>query len=49
MKIITFVTERKPVVKILRHIGERDHAPAISPARDPPIFCAEIDQTPLLE
>ena len=29
----------------LRHIGELDHAPAISPARDLPIFCAEIDQT----
>ncbi len=45
MKIIAFVTETEPIRKILRHIGELDHAPAISPARDPPIFCAEIDQT----
>jgi len=45
MKIIAFVTETEPIRKILRHIGELDHAPAIFPARDPPIFCAEIDQT----
>ncbi|MEO1924882.1 MAG: hypothetical protein ABGY08_02650 [Gammaproteobacteria bacterium] len=45
MKIIAFVTERQPIRKILGHIGERDHAPAISPARYPPIFCTEIDQT----
>ncbi len=45
MKIIAFVTETKPIGQILRHIGELDHAPAISPARDPPIFCEEIDQT----
>jgi len=45
MKIIAFVTETEPFRKILRHIGERDHAPAIYPARDPPIFCTEIDQT----
>lgn len=45
MKIIAFVIETKPIGQILRHIGELDHAPAISPARDPPIFCAEIDQT----
>ncbi len=31
--------------KILRHIGELDHAPSISPSRDPPVFYAEIDQT----
>ncbi len=45
MKIIAFVIEMKPIGQILRHIGELDHAPAISPACDPPIFCAEIDQT----
>jgi len=45
MKIIAFVTETAPIRKILRHIGEREHAPAISPSRDPPIFCTEIDQT----
>jgi hypothetical protein len=32
MKIIAFVTEAKPIGQILRHIGELDHAPAISPA-----------------
>ena len=45
MKIIAFVTETKPAGQILRHIGELEHAPAISQTRDPPIFCAEIDQT----
>jgi hypothetical protein len=45
MKIIAFVTETKPIEQILRHIGELEHAPAISPARYPPIFCAGIDQT----
>ncbi len=45
MKIIAFVTDTEPIRKILRHIGERDYAPAISPSRDPPILCAEIDQT----
>ena len=45
MKIIAFVTEGQPIGRILQHIGEPDHAPAISPARDPPIYCAEIDQT----
>ncbi len=45
MKTIDFVTETKLIGQILRHIGELDHAPAIYPARTPPIKCAEIDQT----
>ncbi|MEO1886304.1 MAG: transposase [Methyloprofundus sp.] len=45
MKMIAFVTETEPIRKILRHIGELDHAPSISPSRDPPVFYAEIDQT----
>ncbi len=45
MKIIAFVTEMEPVGRILRHVGESDHAPAISLARGPPVFCAEMDQT----
>jgi hypothetical protein len=42
MKIIAFVIERQPIGRILQHIGEPDHAPAISPARGPPISDAEI-------
>ena len=45
MKIIAFVTERQPIGRILQHIGEPDHAPAISPARGPPINDTEINQT----
>ncbi|HIF61178.1 MAG TPA: hypothetical protein EYQ26_17105 [Rhodospirillales bacterium] len=45
MKMIAFVTDTEPIRKILRHIGELDHAPSISPSRDPPVFYAEIDQT----
>ena len=45
MKIIAFVTDTEPIRKILRHIGELDHAPSISPSRDPPVFYAEMDQT----
>ena len=45
MKMIAFVTDTEPIRKILHHIGELDHAPSISPSRDPPIFYAEIDQT----
>jgi hypothetical protein len=29
MKIIAFVTDTEPIRKILRHIGERDYAPAM--------------------
>jgi len=32
MKIIAFLTETEPIGQILCHIGERDHAPAISPS-----------------
>jgi hypothetical protein len=45
MKIIAFVIERQPIGRILQHIGEPDHAPAIPPARGPPISDAEINQT----
>ncbi|MES9901458.1 MAG: transposase [Sedimenticola sp.] len=45
MRIIAFITEREPVGRILRHIGEPDSAPEISPARGPPEFCLELDQS----
>ena len=45
MRIIAFITEMEPIGKILRHIGEPDLAPAISPARDPPDLFLELDQT----
>jgi len=45
MKIIAFVIERQPIGRILQPIGEPDHAPAISPARGPPVSDAEINQT----
>ncbi|MCP4125616.1 MAG: hypothetical protein GY753_00975 [Gammaproteobacteria bacterium] len=44
MRIIAFVTELEPVGRILRHIGEPDCAPEISPALGPPDFCLELDQ-----
>ncbi len=44
MRIIAFVTELEPVGRILRHIGEPDCAPEVSPARGPPEFYLELDQ-----
>ncbi|MES9858914.1 MAG: hypothetical protein ABW166_20290 [Sedimenticola sp.] len=45
MRIIAFVTELEPVRQILRHIGEPDGAPVIAPARGPPDFSLELDQS----
>ncbi|MES9857393.1 MAG: hypothetical protein ABW166_12415 [Sedimenticola sp.] len=39
------VTEREPIGRILRHIGEPDSAPEISPARGPPGFFLELGQS----
>ncbi|MEJ1336841.1 MAG: hypothetical protein RPU64_13460 [Candidatus Sedimenticola sp. (ex Thyasira tokunagai)] len=39
------ITEREPIGRILRHIGEPDCAPEISPARGPPDFFPELDQS----
>ncbi|MCP4089464.1 MAG: hypothetical protein GY746_06695 [Gammaproteobacteria bacterium] len=44
MRIIAFVTELEPIGRILRHIGEPDSTPEISPARGPPEFYLELDQ-----
>ncbi|MEJ1354283.1 MAG: hypothetical protein RPU39_06295 [Candidatus Sedimenticola sp. (ex Thyasira tokunagai)] len=38
------VTEREPVGRILRHIGEPYCAPEIASIRGPPDFCLELDQ-----
>ncbi len=45
MRIIAFITERESIGRILRHIGELDCAPEISPARGPPDFFLELDQS----
>ncbi len=45
MRIIAFVTESEPIRRILRHIGEPDSAPEISPARGPPDLFLELDQS----
>jgi hypothetical protein len=45
MRIIAFVTEQDPIRRILRHIGEPDSAPVITPARGPPDFYLELDQS----
>ncbi|WXG54263.1 MAG: transposase [Candidatus Sedimenticola sp. (ex Thyasira tokunagai)] len=45
MRIIAFITELEPIRRILRHIGEPDSAPEISPARGPPDFFLELDQS----
>ncbi len=45
MKIIAFITEVEPVGRILRHIGEPDSAPEISPARGPPELYLALDQS----
>ncbi len=42
--IIAFITEREPIVRIPRYVGEPDHAPEVPPARGPPEFYLELDQ-----
>ena len=45
MRIIAFITDAEPIVKILNHIGEPTKLPEISPARSPPAWDAsEINQ-----
>jgi hypothetical protein len=36
MRIIAFLTDAAPIERILTHIGEPPHPPAIAPARGPP-------------
>jgi hypothetical protein len=36
MRLIAAVTEREPVQRILRHLGEAALPPPVSPARSPP-------------
>ena len=35
--LVGFITEPAPVRQILEHVGERTTAPAIAPARSPPV------------
>ena len=37
MHLVGFITEPAPVRQILEHVGERPTAPAIAPARSPPL------------
>ena len=37
MHLVGFITEPAPVPQILEHVGERTTAPAIAPARSPPL------------
>ena len=45
MEIIAFITTPKEVYKILDHIGEPTKSPPLSPARDPPGWTYQMDQT----
>ena len=38
MRIIAFIPEAAPIERILTHIGEPPHPPAIAPARGPPAW-----------
>jgi hypothetical protein len=38
MRLIAAVTEREPVQRILRHLGEPPLSPPVSPARSPPVW-----------
>jgi hypothetical protein len=45
MRILSFITEREPITRILDHIGMPSSPPEITPARDPPQVEMEMDQT----
>jgi len=49
MKIIAFVTDPDAVTRILKHIGEPSAPPAVSPARGPPAYEEDFDQTPAFD
>jgi hypothetical protein len=38
MRIVAFITEAAPVVRILTHIGEPARSPPTAPARGPPAW-----------
>ncbi len=42
---LAFITELEPIWRILRHIGEPDSAPEISPASSPPELQLAMDQS----
>ena len=49
MRIVAFVTETASVTRILEHIGEPTQAPVLSPARGPPTWVEDFDQTPVFD
>ena len=46
MRIISFITRRDSIERILSHIGEPTTPPPIAPARAPPSAVSDLDQTP---
>lgn len=46
MRVISFITRRDPIERILAHISEPTQPPVIAPARSPPLSGNELDQTP---
>jgi hypothetical protein len=49
MTIIAFLTEAVSIKRILEHIGEPTTPPPIAPARGPPQWEDDIDQTPVYD
>jgi len=45
MRLIAFVTDSASITGILEHLGEPTRAPPVSPARGPPGWEEDFDQT----
>ena len=44
IRLIAFITDPGPILKILAHLGEPLEPPPLSPARGPPNYWGEIVQ-----
>ncbi len=42
IRLIAFITDPRPIRKILTHLGEPLEPPPVSPARGPPTDCGEL-------
>lgn len=49
MPVIAFITEARVITSILKCLGEPTAAPPVAPARGPPLWDADIDQTPVYD
>ena len=49
MRLIAAITDQPSIARILTHIGEPGKPPPITPARGPPEWEWDIDQSPLAE